>query len=106
MFYDKNIHLPPHIQAELISKYQKKHHRLICECVWSDEATRINPPLADTGYWDESDIIYNHGGWTFLRVREDKHMANDEKTVNRVMQSFHENITQEELVEFLKTAKN
>lgn len=43
--------------------------------------------------------------WTFMRVRTDKHTANDVSTVERVMQSQADNVTQDELIRELLGAE-
>lgn len=84
--------------AYLKEKYGGKP--AIVECVLDDNWFQYQPPRDQTVPWAETRRTPGQA-WKFLRVREDKHIANDIKTVQGVLQSIESGITEETLISAL-----
>uniref|UniRef100_A0A7S2S5N1 mRNA guanylyltransferase n=1 Tax=Mucochytrium quahogii TaxID=96639 RepID=A0A7S2S5N1_9STRA len=64
----------------------------IIECVRPDDWFLYEPPKDRNTPWND-EIKHPGPGWKYLRLREDKHIANDINTVNRVIDSIESGIT-------------
>ena len=97
------ISLTDEEQHFLQEKY--RGHNIIIECNLSDETNKMVVPPGAAAWRDVS--LDAPPGWKFMRVREDKKLGNDIRTVERVMESINSGITQSTLVDLLcpKAAK-
>jgi len=69
---------------------------VILECTRVDDWPRFDPPVNEGSPWAEARKLPGPG-WKFLRVREDKTMANNITTIQRVIESIDSGITEETL---------
>lgn len=70
----------------------------ILECVWDPEWHTWIPAVgADT--WEAGE--WQKGGWRYMRVREDKKLANDISVIEKIQRSRADDIKQTELLELL-----
>jgi mRNA guanylyltransferase len=95
------IFIDDEVQRVLIEKYQNR--TIIIECVREDDWPNYEPPLAADGRWCDARKLPGPG-WRFHRVREDKHVANDIRTVQSTIKSIDSGITEEVLKEALAGA--
>jgi len=80
-------------EQDIASKAEGK----IVECYWDKDWKTFVPKEGET--WEEGNWM--HGGWRFIRVREDKKLPNDERMVDEIMRSITDDIKLEELVQIL-----
>eukprot|EP00924_Labyrinthula_sp_SR-Ha-C_P011305 snap_masked-scaffold_36-processed-gene-0.27-mRNA-1 protein AED:0.45 eAED:0.45 QI:0/0/0/0.5/1/1/2/0/424 len=100
------IYLDEKTHEKFLTKY--KGNPIVVECCLRQGAPRISlkkDPDANTSDIDvgekvtswEDVKIKGSGGWEILRVREDKNLGNDIRTVRNVMKSIEANIQPEDL---------
>ncbi|GBG30716.1 mRNA-capping enzyme subunit alpha [Hondaea fermentalgiana] len=77
----------------------------IIECVLDDNWIQFHPPQDQSMPWSSAKKVPGQA-WKFLRVREDKHMANDIKTVDGVLKSIHSGITESTLIQALGRSRD
>jgi len=78
--------------------------RRVIECVYDPEWETLTYPDDDDVTWDNP--VPRRGGWKYERMREDKTLPNDVKTVKSVEQSAKDGVTQEELLSRLQQHYN
>ena len=79
----------------------------IIECVYdpSHETTIYDPDDNLESTWDHPKVRRDPpGGWKYERMREDKNMPNDMRSVESIKQSVADGVTQSELLEQLGIA--
>ncbi|KAL6059021.1 mRNA guanylyltransferase [Balamuthia mandrillaris] len=70
----------------------------IVECVW-DPSWKTWIPAARAETWDEGE--WQAGGWRFLRIRDDKNLANDVSVIERIQRSRADNLKSGQLLSVL-----
>tara|TARA_B100000524_G_scaffold61636_1_gene28491 strand:- start:1811 stop:3022 length:1212 start_codon:yes stop_codon:yes gene_type:complete len=72
--------------------------RRVVECVYDPDWITIEYPQGSDGHYDWEQPMPRRGGWRFERIREDKNLPNDERTVSSVELSAKDGVTQGELL--------
>lgn len=91
------IQLTDEEQTFLKHKYKGKN--IIIECNLSEERSKVVVPDGAKAWRELS--LGQSPAWRFMRVREDKKLGNDIRTVDRVIESIHSGITQDKLKSLL-----